>query len=98
MAFDLFQQFLFEAKSVLDYLEVFLGGLFGLYLILVILRWRESVRMIKILKKINTNIEQIADHLGVKRPVKKSKIQRIREKLKNGSRKKPQRRKPRRSP
>lgn len=80
-------------RSLLGYLEFFLGGLFGLYLVLVILRWRESARLVKILKQINANIELMADHLGVQRPEKKSKIRIIRERMKNGKLKKPQRRK-----
>ncbi|NOZ80239.1 MAG: hypothetical protein GXP63_01085 [DPANN group archaeon] len=97
MAIAFIQELGAGARSLLGYLEFFMGGLFGLYLILVIIRWKESLSVVGLLKRINTNIEAIAHHLGVPQPENKTKLQKIKERLKkNGTSKKPQRRQSRR--
>lgn len=50
--------------GTLSYLEALIGGLFGLYLILVILRWYESRRLVHILKDIRHDIRHMGEQQG----------------------------------
>jgi len=55
-------------QGLLGYAEFFLGGIFGLYVILVILRWYESHRLVHMLKDIQYTLVQMSDKLGVLEP------------------------------
>ncbi|MEE9525727.1 MAG: hypothetical protein V3V78_03935 [Candidatus Woesearchaeota archaeon] len=48
-------------------LQGFIGGLFGLYLILVILKWKESKNLLKIMRHIRKEVEEINEKLGKKK-------------------------------
>jgi hypothetical protein len=53
---------LFETvREVILSLQWLMGGIFGLYLVLVFLRWRESVELKKILKEIRDDIRELSD-------------------------------------
>jgi hypothetical protein len=55
---------LFETvREVILSLQWLMGGIFGLYLILVFLRWRESVELKKILKEIRDDIRELSDDI-----------------------------------
>ena len=55
---------LFETvRSIIQSLQWLVGGIFGLYLILIFLRWRESRMVAKILKEIRDDLKQLADEI-----------------------------------
>jgi hypothetical protein len=55
---------LFETvREVILSLQWLMGGIFGLYLVLVFLRWRESVELKKILKEIRDDIRELSDDI-----------------------------------
>ena len=60
------------AKAIVAFQGV-IGGLFGLYLILVILKWRESKQLIGIMKDIRHDIGKINERLNPPKKVKKKK-------------------------
>ena len=62
--------------SLVNTIKALVGGIFGLYLILIFLRWNESRKLVKIMKDIRYDVRKIADKLGVKKTseTKKSKL------------------------
>ncbi len=51
-------------RYVINLVNVLLGGIFGLYLILVIMRWIEARQLVRLLKEINENIKNLNNALG----------------------------------
>lgn len=49
---------------LVNLIQVLVGGLFGLYLILVILRWKESRELKKIMKDLRDEIKGLNDNLN----------------------------------
>ncbi len=59
-------------RQIILSLQWMAGGIFGLYLILVFLRWRESRMVGKVLKEIRDDIKHLADDIRfVNKKVKK---------------------------
>jgi len=57
---------LFEKiRYFIQSLQWLVGGMFGLYLILVYLKWMESRQVAKILKEIRDDIKQLAEDIRV---------------------------------
>ena len=57
---------LFEKiRLIILSLQWLLGGIFGLYLILVFLRWKESVELKNILKEIRDDIRELSDDIRI---------------------------------
>ena len=52
-------------------MQILLGGLFGLYLLLVILKWWESRKLVKIMKDIRADVREMKDHFVKKRSTRK---------------------------
>jgi type III secretory pathway component EscU len=46
-------------RGVFGMVQLFVGGIFGLYVILVILKWFEYKKMVKLLKEIKTEIRKL---------------------------------------
>tara|TARA_Y100000034_G_scaffold20758_2_gene23819 strand:- start:6486 stop:6767 length:282 start_codon:yes stop_codon:yes gene_type:complete len=66
-------------------IQYLVGGIFGLYLILVILRWYESRRLASMMRDVKDQLVALNTHFGVKvkeRPVK-SKINQIKKAMKS---------------
>lgn len=61
-------------------IQYLVGGIFGLYLILVVLRWYESRRLVRLMKDVRIELEKLNKHFGVK-PGKESKIVKAEKKL-----------------
>ena len=59
--------------EIMQTLEVLVGGLFGLYLILLFLRWIEYKKQVKILKEIRIQVYEINQKLPEKRRARKKK-------------------------
>lgn len=51
-------------QHMVNFVKVLVGGLFGLYLILVILKWKESRDLKKIMKLLHKDIIQLNTNLG----------------------------------
>ena len=61
-------------------LEALIGGIFGLYLILVFLRWYESIRLAHILKDIRHDIREMSTtHMGAELKERKTLIRKIKQ-------------------
>lgn len=58
-------------REVILSLQWLVGGLFGLYLILVFLKWKESRQMVKILKEIRQDIKEMTNELKKSRQSRK---------------------------
>jgi len=57
---------LFEAiRLIIASLQWLVGGIFGLYLVLVFLRWRESRMVAKILKEIRDDLKKLAKEIKI---------------------------------
>jgi len=71
-------------SGVFNTLRVLVGGIFGLYVLLVVLRWIEYRAVKKFLKKMHYDLLQIGKKLGVKETSEKRKtgIKGIKEKIK----------------
>ena len=55
---------LFETvRSIINSLQWLVGGVFGLYIILIFLRWRESRIVAKILTEIRDDLKKLADEI-----------------------------------
>ena len=55
---------LFEkVRLIIMSLQWMVGGIFGLYIILIILRWRESVAVKNILTEIRDDIKELTIHI-----------------------------------
>lgn len=70
--------------TVVNTVKVLIGGAFGVYLIIIYLRWKEYVLMKRMLGEIRSDIRELASKQGVKmEPVKQKKTagQFIKEKL-----------------
>lgn len=63
--------------SALGFFEGLVGGLFGLYVILVVLRWYESKRLVSILKDIRTDLRAIGKHMKVPLEERETLIRKI---------------------
>ncbi len=72
--------------QLVDIVQYIVGGIFGLYLILVILRWHESRRLANLMRDVKAELKALNKHFGVK--VKKTKTQKEISKLKRFFRKK----------
>lgn len=51
-------------SSAVNILQVFIGGVFGLYLILAFLKWKESRDIKKSLKHIELDLKKVIDIMG----------------------------------
>ena len=51
-------------RSLMGYVEFFLGGLFGLYVILVVLRWKESRKLVLLMTGVNENLKNLNKKIG----------------------------------
>ena len=51
-------------QHMVNFVQVLVGGLFGLYIILVILKWKESRDLKKIMKQLHRDIVQLNTGLG----------------------------------
>lgn len=51
-------------SGTIGYIEALIGGIFGIYLLLVILRWYESRVLVNILKDIRHDIRKLSEDLG----------------------------------
>ena len=62
--------------SLMNWVQALVGGIFGLYLILVILRIYETKRLLKVMRDIRYDVRKVAEKIGVKETSesKKSKI------------------------
>ena len=67
-------------SGTLGYLEALVGGLFGLYLILVILRWYESRRLVSILKDIRHDLREMGSQKGMAIEERATLIRKIKKK------------------
>ena len=57
---------LFETiRLIIQSLQWLVGGIFGLYLILIFLRWRESRMVGQILKEIRDDLKNLADEIRI---------------------------------
>lgn len=57
---------LFETiRLIIQSLQWLVGGIFGLYLVLIFLRWRESRMVAKILKEIRDDLKNLASEIRV---------------------------------
>lgn len=57
---------LFDAiRLIIESLQWLVGGIFGLYLILIFLRWRESRMVGQILKEIRDDLKNLADEIRI---------------------------------
>jgi|WetSurMetagenome_2_1015567.scaffolds.fasta_scaffold463547_1 hypothetical protein len=58
-----------DIQGLLNMLQIFVGGLFGLYLILVIIRFYEARKLKKTLKNVTDQLEHL--NMGMRRIEKK---------------------------
>ena len=63
--------------TLIGVIQVLVGGIFGLYLFLVILRWIEYKKLVKLLKNIDDGIKKLN-----KKPIKKKSKKWIQQKKK----------------
>jgi len=55
---------LFESiRAIIASLQWLVGGIFGLYLILIFLRWRESRVVARVLKEIRDDIRELSESI-----------------------------------
>ncbi|MBW2966457.1 hypothetical protein KY342_05120 [Candidatus Woesearchaeota archaeon] len=54
-------------------IEILVGGIFGIYLILIILRWLEYKKVVKLLNHINKEIHELNQNLTGKKLKKKKR-------------------------
>ena len=55
---------LFETiRLIIQSLQWLVGGIFGLYLVLIFLRWRESRMVAQILKEIRDDLKQLTEEI-----------------------------------
>ena len=59
--------------KIMAVLQGLIGGLFGLYFILVLLRWKEYRKMSKLLNQIKIEVAEINEKLSLKKKGKKKK-------------------------
>jgi hypothetical protein len=77
--------------SFVNTIKVLVGGVFGIYLIILYLRWREYRTVYRLLREIRKDIHDLAERQGVVlAPIKKTKMQEIGQKLKEKLREKPE--------
>lgn len=57
-------------QSFLDTVQLLVGGLFGLYLLLVILKWRETRQLRKLMAEIRDELRKLQRALKPKRKSK----------------------------
>jgi uncharacterized membrane protein YgaE (UPF0421/DUF939 family) len=68
--------------TIVNTVKVFVGGMFGIYIISVYLRWREYYMMKRILTEIKQNLREIADKQGVTlSESKKTFVHKLKDKL-----------------
>ncbi len=53
-------------NHLMGVLQYLVGGIFGLYLILVILRWYESRRLATLMRDVKSELKALNKHFGVK--------------------------------
>ncbi len=68
-------------QNAVGFMQIALGGIFGLYLLLVILKWWESRKLVKIMKDIREEVRGISHHMGVKKEQKVSLRKRVAHKI-----------------
>ncbi len=56
-----------------ELIQVLVGGIVGLYMILIILRWYEARKLSRILKDIRDDVRKLNRHFGIKEPKEKLK-------------------------
>ena len=61
-------------NSVVHWVSGLVGGVFGLYLILLYLRWREYRALTAILREIRSDLRRIGRKSGVKFPAEKKRV------------------------
>jgi len=49
--------------NIIESLQWLVGGMFGLYLILIFLRWREAYMVKKVLSEIRKDLRELADDI-----------------------------------
>jgi hypothetical protein len=70
---------------------VLVGGVFGIYLIILYLKWREYIILKKLMSDIQKDIHTIAEHQGVElEPHEKTTVQILKEHVKKRLRDKPE--------
>jgi hypothetical protein len=78
-------------SSTVHKLEILIGGVFGIYLIILYLRWKEYRTLQTLLMDIRNDIRELAEHQGVAlAPIKRSKMKTIGDRLKEKLRQKPE--------
>jgi hypothetical protein len=71
-------------------LKVLVGGVFGIYLIILYLRWKEYAVMKRLISDMQRDIHTIAEHQGIKLdPHPKTRMQSFKEHVKSKLRDKP---------
>ncbi len=81
--------FLGPIGSFVNTIKVLIGGVFGIYLIILYLRFREYVVMRRMLTDIRNDIRELARNQGVEMaPIKEKNIKRLRHRIKDWFRKK----------
>ena len=57
------EQYTTLVQGITGLLQVLIGGMFGLIVISVILKFWEDMRMTRLMKQLNSNIEELNRHL-----------------------------------
>ena len=60
-----------NVQMLLGIVQYLVGGIFGLYLILVFLRWKEYRFIKKIMVEMNSELKKLNENLENKKPAKK---------------------------
>ncbi len=61
-------------QSLLDFTKVLVGGVFGLYVIILIVRLREYFMFKKQLKRINERLEKLESHFKIRETIKEGRM------------------------
>ncbi len=61
-------------QSLLDFTKVLVGGVFGLYVIILIVRLREYFMFKKELKKILQRLDSLESHFKIREPIKEGRM------------------------
>jgi len=77
--------------TVVNTLKVLVGGVFGIYLLILYFKWREYVVLRKLMSDMQKDIHTIAEHQGIKlAPHAPTTVQKIKEHVKKRLRDKPE--------
>jgi len=66
--------------SLVNTIKALVGGLFGLYVILVILRWYESKRLVSIMKDIRHDLREMSKQQGMMLKERETIIRKLKKK------------------